>query len=116
MNADEFRLAAAGVGLVAGALLIALGAVGLVRLPDVLCRSHAATKALTLGIALMLSGLALAGSAPGAVAKILLIVLFQVISIPVASHLLVRAAHEHDAPRFRAGRNPPARRRSRPPA
>lgn len=40
-----------------GSLLILVAATGLVRLPGVLCRSHAVAKAMTLGIFLMLFGL-----------------------------------------------------------
>jgi heme/copper-type cytochrome/quinol oxidase subunit 3 len=43
--------------VLSGALLILAAAIGVLRLPDVLCRSHAVAKALTLGIFLMLLGL-----------------------------------------------------------
>jgi multicomponent Na+:H+ antiporter subunit G len=112
MTMAEVTAVAAGILLVAGALLIALGAFGLVRLPDALCRSHAATKALTLGIALMLGGLWLMRTGTAATSKIALALVFQVISIPVASHLLALAAHAHRLPRFKA---PGARTRQRPP-
>lgn len=71
-----------------GSLLILVAAIGLVRLPDVLCRSHAVAKAMTLGIFLMLFGLwvHLDGEAP--TLKIALAICFQVVTIPVASHLV----------------------------
>ena len=40
--------------LLGGAVFIFIGSLGVARLPDVLCRAHALSKALTLGIALML--------------------------------------------------------------
>lgn len=39
----------AGIAVVGGALLIALGSIGLLRFPDVFTRMHAATKAATVG-------------------------------------------------------------------
>lgn len=101
MNPEEIRPGLAGVLVVIGALLIAIGAIGLVRLPDMLCRNHAASKALTLGIALMLAGLWVARAGTGAGPKLALAIIFQVISIPVAGHLLALAAHSNRLPRFR---------------
>ena len=46
-----------GMLVLSGSLLILASAIGVLRLPDVLCRSHAVAKALTLGIFLMLLGL-----------------------------------------------------------
>lgn len=45
--------------MVLGALLAAIGALGLLRLPDLYSRLHAATKPQTLGLLLVLGGLAL---------------------------------------------------------
>jgi multicomponent Na+:H+ antiporter subunit G len=95
-----------------GALLIAIASVGVVRLPDILCRSHAVTKALTLGIFLMLLGLwvYLGDSQPGL--KILLAIFFQVVTIPVASHLIGLLAMEKKLPRWKE--RPMADHRSAP--
>ena len=49
----------AGTCLVLGSLLALLAGIGLVRFPDVLTRMHAATKPQTLGVLLILLGLAL---------------------------------------------------------
>ena len=40
----------AGLGVVVGSVLMALGAFGLLRFPDVFTRMHAATKAATVGV------------------------------------------------------------------
>ena len=45
--------------LIGGLFFMFVGAVGLVRLPDVYCRSHAASKCVTLGILGMLGALVL---------------------------------------------------------
>lgn len=91
--------------LIGGALFAVAAAIGILRLPDVLCRSHAVAKALTLGIILMFLGLWLhlgqAGEARGL--KIFLAVFFQLLTIPVSSHLLSLLAWQKNVPRWRAG-------------
>lgn len=76
-----------------GALLALSAAVGLQRFDDVFARMHSATKPATLGLVLVLSGSALVIAFPGAVAKLLLVVLLQFITAPVAAHLVGRAAY-----------------------
>lgn len=82
----------ASVLLVAGAVLALLAAIGLQRFEDVFARMHAATKPATLGLILILSGAALMLPIPGAVAKLLLVILLQFITAPIAAHLVGRAA------------------------
>ena len=84
---------AGSVLLVLGALLALLAAVGLQRFDDVFARMHSATKPATLGLMLVLGGAALAIPSPGAVAKLMLVVLLQFITAPVAAHLVGRAAY-----------------------
>ena len=83
---------AAAVLMLAGALSCLLGAIGLVRLPDLPARLQAATKPQTLGLALVLLGAALRVELASAV-TIVLVVLFQVITAPVVSQLVGRAAY-----------------------
>ena len=87
--------------VLSGALLILASAIGVLRLPDVLCRSHAVAKALTLGIFLMLLGLWVAQGEKQTTLKILLAVFFQVVTIPVGSHLVALLAFRGDIPRWR---------------
>ncbi|MFF7253377.1 monovalent cation/H(+) antiporter subunit G [Streptomyces microflavus] len=84
----------------AGALLVLLGAaicllgvIGMLRLPDVLSRSHAATKPQTLGILLVLAGVALRLRSGMDLATLSLIGFFQMLTGPVASHLVARSAY-----------------------
>jgi multicomponent Na+:H+ antiporter subunit G len=84
-----------------GALLILVAAIGVLRLPDVLCRSHAVAKAMTLGIFLMLLGLWVHQGEEQPAMKILLAIFFQLVTIPVASHLIGLLAFEHELPRWR---------------
>lgn len=79
-----------------GALSCLIGAIGLVRLPDLAARLQAATKPQTLGLALVLLGTALRVELASAV-TLVLVVLFQVITAPVISQLVGRAAYRSGA-------------------
>ena len=74
-----------------GALITLIAAVGVLRFPDALSRLHAATKAASVGIALVLVG---AGAAlgPGPLAFTTLVAVFQIVTAPVAGHVLGRSA------------------------
>ena len=87
--------------LMVGAGFILTSAIGLLRLPDVLCRSHAVAKALTLGIFLMLLGLWMHLGDLQVGLKFFVAILFQVVTIPVASHLIGLLALEQNLPRWR---------------
>lgn len=82
----------ASILIVAGATLALLAAIGLQRFDDVFARMHSATKPATLGLILTLAGTAFTLPIPGAVAKLLLVVLLQFITAPIAAHLVGRAA------------------------
>ncbi len=82
----------ASILIVAGAVLALLAAFGLQRFDDVFARMHSATKPATLGLILILSGAAFILPVPGAVAKLLLVVMLQFITAPIAAHLVGRAA------------------------
>jgi multicomponent Na+:H+ antiporter subunit G len=87
--------------LLFGAGFILIAAIGLLRLPDVLCRSHAVAKAGTLGIFSVLLGLWVELGVATAGLKILLAILFQVTTIPVAAHLVCLLAKQKNLPRWR---------------
>lgn len=79
-----------------GGLLIAVGAVGLVRLPDVYLRANAVTKAAALGLVLVLVGTAVL--VPGVRATVVLLVAaaLQLFTVPVAGYAVGAAAlREH---------------------
>jgi multicomponent Na+:H+ antiporter subunit G len=80
-----------------GTVVLLIAAVGLVRLPDALSRQHAATKAGTLGVALVALGAGLAAGEWAWTWRLLVIGGVLVVTLPVASHALARAAlREHD--------------------
>lgn len=79
------------VGL--GALLTAVAGIGILRLPDVYARMHAATKASSLGLASIFAGTALLFPGLDVVVKLVLAIAFQFLTAPVASHMIGRAAY-----------------------
>jgi multicomponent Na+:H+ antiporter subunit G len=80
-----------GLLLVAGAAFLLLGSLGLVRMPDLYNRIQAGTKATTLGTLLTLAGAACLQPAWGL--KLLLIGMFVLLTNPISSQVLARAAH-----------------------
>lgn len=83
-----------------GAVFCGLSAFGLVRLPDVYLRSHAATKSATLGVLCVLSGAFVYFLFhDGTVSyKLLLAIVFVFITSPVAGHLNGRSAYLSGVP------------------
>jgi len=82
-----------GSGLVAiGSVLLVIAALGLFLLPDALARQHAATKAGTLAIGLIMTGVALLGGTWDWWLRAAAIVAFFFLTLPVSSHMLARAA------------------------
>ncbi|MAZ69563.1 MAG: sodium:proton antiporter [Porticoccus sp.] len=80
------------VCLLLGAFLIISGAVGVLRFPDFFTRMHAAGVTETLATTLILLGLMLLAGWSIMSFKLLLILLFILITSPVASHALTKAA------------------------
>jgi multicomponent Na+:H+ antiporter subunit G len=78
--------------ILAGSFFTIVGALGLVRMPDVYTRMHAASITDTLGVGLLLTGLMLqAGFGLVTLKLIFIVVLFFFLS-PVATHALAQAA------------------------
>ena len=76
--------------LLLGAFFMFLSALGIVRMPDVYTRLQAGTKAATLGaIAVILSVLVMHGDWAG---KLILIILFVMLTSPVGSSTIARSA------------------------
>ncbi|MEM9418270.1 MAG: monovalent cation/H(+) antiporter subunit G [Planctomycetota bacterium] len=81
-----------------GCLLILLASVGLLRMPDVYMRMQVASKASTLGAALVLGGGAMGLGDPPSVVRTVVAIVFLCITMPVAAHLLGRAAARTGVP------------------
>jgi multicomponent Na+:H+ antiporter subunit G len=77
--------------LIAGGLFFYVaGTVGLIRLPDTLCRLHAVTKADNLGLGLLAFGIVLQLDAPLDMLKVLLIWLLVLAASAAGGQLIAR--------------------------
>jgi multicomponent Na+:H+ antiporter subunit G len=96
------------IALAAGIFFLVVGALGVLRMPDVYLRVIVASKCVTLGITGMLLASVLhfivigttappedgaGSSAIAASTKAVLVILFQFVAGPVGTHMLARAAH-----------------------
>lgn len=82
--------------LLLGTFFIFSGSLGVFRFPDVYTRLHAATKASTLGIACILIGAFIFLYVEHQIVsgKLLLAILFILLTAPVSGHMISRAAHK----------------------
>jgi multicomponent Na+:H+ antiporter subunit G len=78
---------------VLGTTLMLVAGIGLLRMPDLLTRMHASSKAGTLGATLVLAGVAVRSGRLSVVLTVVLIVLFLFLTAPVAAHMIARAAY-----------------------
>ena len=77
--------------LVIGALFLFSAGLGVLRMPDTYNRIQTGTKATTLGTILILIGLAFLH--PAWTFKLIILIFFVMLTSPVSSHALARAAH-----------------------
>ncbi len=85
-------IAAAACFLFAGLLSLAAG-VGVLRFGDLLSRMHAGTKPQVLGVLLGLAGYGLRMRSGPVLWTVLLVALFQLLTAPVAAHMVGRAGY-----------------------
>ncbi|MBP7095605.1 MAG: monovalent cation/H(+) antiporter subunit G [Spirochaetia bacterium] len=85
-----------------GSIFLLLASVGMLRMPDYYNRMQTGTKATTLGSILFLVGLGV--MRPEWLGKMLLLVGFVVLTNPVSSHALARAAHNARAKLDKVGK------------
>lgn len=78
--------------LLGGSFFLLIGAVGVLRMPDLYTRSHAAGITDTMGAMLILFGLMVQGGFTLVTAKLLMILLFLLFTSPAASHALGNTA------------------------
>ncbi|MGD8859418.1 MAG: monovalent cation/H(+) antiporter subunit G [Myxococcales bacterium] len=79
--------------LTVGSAFCAIGGIGILRLPDLYTRTHAASITDTLGAGLLLLGLGLQAGLSLVSVKLLMVYAFMLITGPAASHALVKAAY-----------------------
>jgi multicomponent Na+:H+ antiporter subunit G len=78
---------------VLGVLLQLVAALGVLRMPDLLTRMHASSKAATLGTALILLAVGIHFGRSDILARTGLIILFLLLTAPVAAHMIGRAGY-----------------------
>jgi multicomponent Na+:H+ antiporter subunit G len=86
---------AGNILIIIGGVFLAIGGLGVFRMPDVYNRIQAGTKATTLGAFSLLLGVGFAN--PEWLLKIILIIVFIAITNPVGSSVLARAAYKKGA-------------------
>lgn len=81
--------------LLSGAFFLLSSSIGVIRFPDVYTRLHATTKGATLGIFGLLIGAFLFMYVEHNImsGKLLLAIVFTLLTAPVADHMISRAAH-----------------------
>ena len=75
-----------------GSVLLLIAALGILRLPDALARQHAATKAVTLAGLVFALGIGLLARDPAWTWRLLALACILILTLPLASHALARAA------------------------
>lgn len=83
--------------MLVGALFMALAALGALRMPDLLTRMHATTKAGAFGAGLMLLGVALEFPELSVQVRAFAILLFITLTSPVAAHAVGHAGYRSGA-------------------
>ena len=110
---SAFRELLALTMVFAGSFFLLVGSVGILRLPDIFCRTHATSKNDTLGILLAVGGLAVFEGFTLTSLKLVTALVFVALAYPIGSHVLVNAAARFQwrrqpggAPRRETGENP----------
>lgn len=94
MTAREILDILSAACLLSGCALAFAAAVGILRFPDLLTRVHAAAKPQTLGLMLILTGIGLRMESIGATTMLFVIAAVQLVTAPIAAHMVSRTAVE----------------------
>lgn len=78
--------------LLVGSVVVLVGTLGLLRLPDVYCRMHGTGMTDTMGAFLILLGMAFQTHLDLVTIKLALVFIFLMITSPTATHALAQAA------------------------
>lgn len=84
--------------VILGGFFCFVAGLGVLRLPDVLIRMHASTKAGTLGAGLIFIAVALVFADTATITRAVATILFLFITAPVAAHMIGRAAFRSGVP------------------
>lgn len=93
MTWDSVADAIAAILLLVGALLTLAAGIGVLRFPDLLARMHAGTKPQVLGLVLVLTAEALRVRNTAVLGMLIVVVVFQFLTVPVAAHMVARSGY-----------------------
>lgn len=79
--------------LIVGGFLMLLSAIGILRMPDLLSRMQTATKASSMGLGSVIIAVAIHFGDPLVAVRAIAIITFGFITVPIAAHMLGRAAY-----------------------
>lgn len=83
--------------VITGALLSLVAAIGLMRFDDLLSRMHAGTKPQVLGLICVMLAVAIRNPGFAAAGTVILVIGFQLLTVPVSAHMVGRAAYRAEA-------------------
>ncbi len=84
--------------LISGGLFCFIAGLGILRLPDIIMRMHASTKASTLGVGLILTAVAVYFANLEVITRSAATIGFLLLTAPVSAHLLSKAAYRTGVP------------------
>ncbi|NQX13179.1 monovalent cation/H(+) antiporter subunit G [Microbacteriaceae bacterium VKM Ac-2855] len=90
---DLFLDVLTSVLLVLGALLCLVAGIGLLRFSDLLSRMHAGTKPQVFGLICVMLAVGIRNPGFAAATTILLVLGFQLLTVPVSAHMVGRAGY-----------------------
>lgn len=94
MDAQLLISILSGFFILLGVLALLIGALGLLRLPDVYCRIHAVGMIDTAGASFIILGLVIHEGVSLVTVKLLFIGIFLFFTSPIATHAVAQVAHK----------------------
>ncbi len=76
-----------------GVFVMTIGVYGIIKMPDIYTRLHAASKIVFLGVISLLTASLMTGEAE-IIYRVILIGIFLILTAPVSSHVIARAAFQ----------------------
>lgn len=92
---------AASLFFLVGCMFMLLAAIGIVRMPDLYTRLQVTSKASIMGCTCILLAVALHFGQPAVTIRVITIIAFFALTIPVATHMLARAGYATNVPMSR---------------
>jgi multicomponent Na+:H+ antiporter subunit G len=89
---DTARVLIADAFILLGVVVMTIGTIGIVRMPDIYMKIHAASKSVFLGVCAILVGVMAESADPAIITRSILIGLLLVFTTPVAAYEIARAA------------------------